>query len=118
MNVQRPTSNFELPTSDRLFRVGMAIAAVAAVVVLLLSTRWGLATSSDSARYVRTARNVYGSAQIADDEEPKHEQAHFPPFYPIVLASGAKLTWTDPIGSAHWLHVLIFAGNVLLTGVI
>ena len=96
----------------------MIAATLAAVVVLLLSTRWGLATSSDSARYVRTARNVYGSAQVQDDGEPKHEQAHFPPFYPIVLATGAKLTWSDPVGSAHWLHVLIFAGNVLLTGII
>ena len=119
MNIEHPTSNIESSINEKHFRLGMIAAVVGAIAVMIACTRWGLATSSDSARYVRTARNVYGfTSPEADSGEPKHEQAHFPPFYPMCLATAAKLSNSDPVQSARWLHVLIFAANVLLAGVI
>lgn len=89
-----------------------------AIVVAMLSTRWGVATSSDSARYVRTARHILGTEAIVESDEPKHEQAHYPPFYPTMLAAAGMMTGRDPLAAARWLHVVIFAGNTLLTGLL
>src|SRR3954469_22886232 len=108
MNIEHRTFKIEWSTKERRrFWLALIGVALVAIVVLIMSTRWGLATSSDSARYVRTARGVYESREPSvDAEEPKHEQAHFPPFYPICLAIAGKLSSADPLASARWLHAV------------
>jgi 4-amino-4-deoxy-L-arabinose transferase-like glycosyltransferase len=100
------------------FFIGLALAICIATTLIILATNWGLATSSDSARYVRTARHMLSDTPDVDAGEPKHEQAHYPPFYPMVLAGWGKLAGTDPRIAARWLHVLIFTASVLLCGLI
>ncbi|MEA2736320.1 MAG: hypothetical protein QOE14_2771, partial [Humisphaera sp.] len=91
------------------------VIAVAAVVVMLLATRWGISTSSDSARYIRSARHVLGREARVDEVsiEAKSEQAHYPPMYSSVLAL-ASLGGADPLVAARWLHALLLAANAIV----
>src|SRR5262245_57078988 len=119
MNFERPTSNFELPTVERrVFRIGVALITVAAVAAMIASTFWGIGLSSDSARYVRTARHILGVEPVIESGEPKHEQAHYPPFYPLILAVFSWITRTDPLVAARWLSIAILAANTMLAAVI
>ena len=95
----------------------MIACVLVATGVMTACTRWGLALSSDSARYVRTSRHILGVEPVVDiDIESKGEQAHYPPFYPITLAAAGFVLRQDPLHAARWLHVAIFAGSTLLTG--
>jgi 4-amino-4-deoxy-L-arabinose transferase-like glycosyltransferase len=95
----------------------MIACVVIAIAIMTVSTRWGLALSSDSARYVRTARHVLGTEPIVDiGLESKREAAHYPPFYPMTLAAAGFVLRQDPLHAARWLHVAIFAGSTLLIG--
>ena len=113
-------SNFEF-VSDFGFRASnlrywsfLLLIAVAAFAIVLFATRWGIATSSDSARYIRTARHILG--READGPTPifaPAEQAHFPPLYPNLLAL-ASLGGNDPLDAARWVHALLMAANVVV----
>ena len=48
------------------FAAALLAAVGVAIVVMVLATHWGLATSSDSARYARTARGVFGNVPMVD----------------------------------------------------
>lgn len=99
--------------------MGMTVAVAIAAAVMTISTRWGLAMSSDSARYVRTARHVLGTEPIVEtDMESKGGQGHYPPFYPISLAAAARVTGLDPVPAARWLHVVMFALGTALVGLL
>ena len=95
----------------------MIACVVIAIATLTASTRWRLALSSDSARYVRTSRHILGTEPIIHtDIESKSEAAHYPPFYPMTLAAAGFVLRQDPLLAARWLHVAIFAGSTLLIG--
>ncbi|MEA2708605.1 MAG: hypothetical protein QOF78_1206, partial [Phycisphaerales bacterium] len=100
------------PAAYRLILAGIAIAAF---TVMVLATRWGISTSSDSARYIRSARHVLGREARVDEVsiEAKSEQAHYPPMYSSVLAL-ASLGGTDPLVAARWLHALLLAANAIV----
>ncbi|MEO6434406.1 MAG: glycosyltransferase family 39 protein, partial [Tepidisphaeraceae bacterium] len=100
------------------FVAGMTAVAVVAMVVMLACTRWGVATSSDSARYVRTARHILGTEPVVESHESKHEQAHYPPVYPMALAAAGWMTRQDPLAAARVLHAAIFAANALLAALL
>jgi hypothetical protein len=117
LNIERPTSNIEHRTGDALkiarrrYLIALALIALAAATLVLLSSRWGIATSSDSARYIRSARHVLGR----DPETPvvieaPAEQAHYPPLYPATLAL-LSLGGADPLDAARWLAVILIAAN-------
>jgi Dolichyl-phosphate-mannose-protein mannosyltransferase len=119
MNVELPTSNFERSTGEkRFFWFGVGLITLAAVVAMIASTRWGIGLSSDSARYVRTARHILGVEPVIESGEPKHEQAHYPPFFPLALAAFSWITRSDPLVAARWLSIAILAANTVLSAVI
>ena len=111
MEIETPRSN----TGSAYF-VALALIAVAAFVVVLLATRWGISTSSDSARYIRSARHVLGREVRVETEvsaEAKAEQAHYPPMYSTVLAL-SSLGGADPLHAARGLHALLLAANAVI----
>src|SRR5687767_12342702 len=90
MNIEHPTSNIDTRSEENGGRASvgyvaaLALVAVVAFTVALLATRWGIATSSDSARYIRSARHVLGREVRVEQDVPadaKAEQAHYPPMY-------------------------------------
>jgi 4-amino-4-deoxy-L-arabinose transferase-like glycosyltransferase len=102
--------------SRRSYRSILVAVALAAFILVLLATRWGIATSSDSARYIRSARHVLGREVRVEQEvsaEAKAEQAHYPPMYSSVLAV-ASLGGADPLNAARWLHALLLAANAVI----
>ena len=104
--------------SRRSYRSILVAVALAAFILVLLATRWGIATSSDSARYIRSARHVLGREVRVEQEvsaEAKAEQAHYPPMYSTALAI-ASLGGADPLDAARWLHALLFAANAVIAG--
>ena len=115
MNIEHPTSNIECSIGERrVFWIGVALITLASVIAMIGSTRWGIGLSSDSARYVRTARHMLGVEPVVESGEPKHEQAHYPPFFPLALAAFSFVTRSDPVVAARWFSIAILAGNVLL----
>lgn len=117
MNIEHSTSNIEHRSDGRgLYIAALAAIALAAILVTLLATRWGISTSSDSARYIRSARHVLGREARAETEvsaEAKAEQAHYPPMYSTVLAL-SSLGGADPLDAARWLHALLLAANAVI----
>src|SRR5688500_12653793 len=83
--------------------------ATLAMLIVLLASRWGIATSSDSARYIRSARHALGrTPETPIVIEAPAEQAHYPPMYSTVLAL-ISLPGADPLTAARWLHALLLA---------
>src|SRR5436305_211157 len=69
------------------YAVILATIAAAAFFIVIYATRCGIATSSDSARYIRSARHVLGrEAEAPPPVEAPAEQAHYPPPSSSVLA--------------------------------
>lgn len=82
-----------------------------AQVAMLYATEWPLGVSSDSITYITVARNIIAGEglSIASGEH----LVHFPPLYPVFLAIPG-LIGLDPLDGARWLHVLLFAANILM----
>ena len=73
----------------------------------------GIGLSTDSVNYIRLARDIAenGFAFLSHGNF-----VHWPPFYPILLALGAKVTHSDPLLTARWLNFLIAWLTVGLVG--
>lgn len=102
--------------SRATYLVLLTVIAIGAFVASLVATRWGISTSSDSARYVRSARHVLGRdvrVEQAVPAEAKAEQAHYPPMYSSVLAL-VSLGGADPLDAARWLHAALLAANAIV----
>ncbi len=90
------------------------IAALAglAFVLVTLATRWHIGTSPDSVAYIGSARSMWSGGGAADAA-----LIFRPPFYPFLLAL-ISLAGIDALIVARWLNAAVFAGNVLLVGLI
>src|SRR3954470_4809172 len=97
---------------DRVFIFGMVAIVAAAVALMTLSTRWGIGTSKDSVRYIKTARQMLGRETQTWTAESLAESSHFPPLYPALLAAASLPGW-DPLVAARWVAVALFAANAL-----
>ncbi len=85
--------------------------SIAGMVLLMLTTAWGIGTSPDSVHYIRTARQWLGEPGPAGS-------AQFAPFYPWLLAVLGRLSGVDPISAARGLNVAVFGANILLVGLV
>src|SRR5688572_29071506 len=91
----------------------LGIIAIGAIVIVLLATRWGIATSSDSARYVRAARQLLGREEIVVlPIEAPAQRAHYPPLYSTLMAV-LSICGADPLTAARWLNALLLAANAI-----
>jgi hypothetical protein len=87
-----------------------AVIALAAAVILWIATPWGIGLTPDSIDYINAARALLAGSGLG-------AMSHFPPLYPVTIASVARLG-LEPAEAARWLQVLLFAVNILLVGVL
>jgi hypothetical protein len=95
----------------------LSIAAFLGIAALVYATRWGAWAFSDSAAYVSSARNLIAGQGLGFADPTGHFEllTHFPPFFPILLASGG-LVGVDPLIVARWLNIAAFAVIIFSTG--
>lgn len=93
--------------------------ALMGTVLLLMTTRWGVGLSPDSAIYVAAARNLSQGAglTVPFGSEINAPLAHHAPLYPVLLALWEWLD-IDPVIGARWWQMLLFAANILLVGML
>ena len=105
----------ELSSGETRFRLAVAGLGAAAVVLMLVITRWGIGLSPDSASYLAGARGLveghgYSFPFGGGRWQPLYA---WPPFYSMILALPISLgieAWT----AARWLNVGLYAANTIL----
>ena len=92
------------------------LTAMAGFLAIVWITRRGMAVSFDSIIYLGVAKNILSGRgfNIISDDYLTVALNHFPPFFPVLLAAGAKLFGKDPEGAARGLNVTLFVLNVSL----
>jgi len=90
-------------------------AALLAVLLVGLSTHWGVGTSPDSASFFSVAHNLVAGNGYRDIYGT--DAALRPPLYPGLLALMGLLD-LDPLITTRWLNAALFAANVVLVGLI
>src|SRR4051812_21416001 len=119
-DLSSPSSIIRPPSSSSrslAWLIGIIVIGALAIVLMTLATRWGIGTSKDSVRYIKTARQMLGRETQTWTAESLAESSHFPPLYPALLAAASLPGW-DPLVAARWVAVALFAANALLAGVI
>ncbi len=100
-------------------RITLTTLSALGIVVLLLSTRWGIGLSPDSAVYIGAARNLLIGEGFSFSFYPGELTpiTHYPPLFPTLLA-GIGYFGMDPIQGARWLNGLLFAASIALVGLV
>ena len=99
-------------TSKKYWTISLAAAAAAMILVISMTSRFGIGISPDSACYISIAENVVaGNGYAIYDLQPA---VAWPPLYPTALAV-AGLFDIDYSLWARILNVLLAGGIVLLT---
>lgn len=102
-----------------LFWVGLVLLAAAAAALLVYVTPRGMGLVNDSVAYINGARGFLdgsGYGRVAGDGQVK-PITHFPPVFSLLLA-GIGLFGLDAIDAAWWANLFLFAGNILLAGLL
>lgn len=86
--------------------ISIAMGAVAAALVLMATSQYGIGISPDSIGYVLGARSLANGKAILPLAQP--------PFYPILLAFLAKLAGYDPVDVARVLGALTLGATVTM----
>ena len=108
-----------IETSARRLAVILAVLGLAGGLGLAAVLPWGAGLSYDSAIYVAVARNLLGGRGLSVSFDPGQfvPLTHYPPLYPAVLA-GVGLSGIDPVDGTRWLDAVLFAANVVMTGML
>jgi hypothetical protein len=95
----------------RHFALLAAVGIVAGALMVAASAQ-GLGADPDSTVYLAAAHQLLGGGGMAAHTAPL---IHFPPAYPLLLAgTGALGGEGDALAASRWLHVALFAVNVML----
>lgn len=86
-----------------------------AEAVMMYATNWTIGVSPDSIIYIKVARNIISGQGLTI--APGEPLTHYPPLYPAFLSIPGMVGF-DALDGARWLHVFLFAVNVLLVGAI
>lgn len=105
------------------------LAIIGTILILFISSPWGIGFNPDSVAYVAAARNLLngnGITVLYNDDgtiplnlwapQSSNETIHvmlWPPLYPIILSFGGLLG-IDIIVFSRWLSALLFGANILL----
>ena len=100
-------------TQRSLFLLFLLSVVLAGVVTLLVATRWGLGVTPDSVGYLKAARNFLQGRSMS--EIANRPVTQWPPLYPMTLTISG-LFGINLLAGARFLHVLLYAANVLLVG--
>ena len=100
-----------------LFKTPLAILGlIGAIVIFLLTSRYGAGITPDSAAYISAARNLAeGNGFLTYNGLPLVVQ---PPLYPIILAVIKKIIVIDPQISAGYVNALLFGLIIYLSGLL
>lgn len=117
------TSQWSPPKLHRMFTgraprtlLIIVCAALLGVTMLYYVTVWGIGASPDSAAYIQGARHILTQPDALRGLLT-FPSTHQPPFYSLFLALGGA-TGLDPLVSARWLHLALFAANIALFGIV
>jgi len=89
---------------------------IGAIIILLLTSRYGAGLTPDSVAYISAARNLAEGHGFLT-----YNGTHLvvqPPLYPIMLAVIKKITLIDPQISAGYVNALLFGSIVYLSGLL
>lgn len=102
-------------SSAVLWLLCLALGLAAALALWLSTPTYGLAMTPDSTVYLGAAQSMLKGKGLSNRGVPL---THFPPAYPIALAAAARLLHTGPFTAARYLHVLLFACNLVLAALL
>ena len=97
----------------------LAFTLLAALHCLVITGNWGPGVTTDSVRYIATARHLSaGLGLVTHTGAPLVEH---PPLYPVLLSAIERLAGVDPLVSARFvgaalMGAVVFAGGLLLLG--
>ena len=97
----------------------IVIIAIGAVIVHLFATRpWGVGVTQDTVFYFSTAENFLGGRGISwtGGGGAVKPLIHFPPLYPLTLASVSALLG-DINSAATWINAILYGLNVFIISV-
>lgn len=106
-----------MKAAERLFWLALALIALLAVALTLLSTRYGPGVGGDATVYLASARGLLDGIGLGyiDADGSFRLLPYFAPFFPLVLAFFG-LFGLNLVTVAHWLNVLLYGGLVMLAG--
>ena len=106
-------------TADNAFFVGLGMIGLAGAAAVIAATPWGIGLSPDSAAYIGGARSLIEGMgfSLPTDSGTFAPIIHFPPLYSLLLGAAA-IAGADPLSAARWFAALLFAGNVVLAGIL
>jgi hypothetical protein len=94
---------------------GLGFIGVAALLIVIVVTPWGIGLSPDSVIYIGGARSLStgNGFSLPGESGTSAPIIHFPPLYSFLLA---VLTFfgADPLRASRWLAAGLFAGNCIL----
>jgi hypothetical protein len=109
----RDSWSIKTPSHVRSSAPILAAASLGAVLVLVATSKYGVAAVSDSAGYISVARSLAEGRGFMDWRGGAG--AETPPFYPAVLAL-FEMVGVDALVAARWLNATLLAGLVLVAG--
>jgi 4-amino-4-deoxy-L-arabinose transferase-like glycosyltransferase len=98
--------------------IAIATPALIGAIVMLRCTPWGIGVCYDSHFYLTSAEsfvNGFGLKWVGSGNELR-PLTHYPPLYPITIASLEGLFYLDGASAARILAVALFAANIFLVG--
>lgn len=83
--------------------------------LLILTTRWGIGTSPDSATYIGVANNLLSGKglTVPFGNSPGQILTFYPPLYPLFLAGSGLFGGAIP-QTSRWLHMILLASNLFV----
>ncbi|MBE9523896.1 MAG: glycosyltransferase family 39 protein [Chloroflexi bacterium] len=96
----------------------LVLIALGGVIIMWVSTPWGIGVGYDSVFYLSAADNFLNGSGLSrfDGYGNIIPLTHFPPLYPLILAALSFITGAPTDIGARWLSVVFFGVNIYLMG--
>ncbi|MHB1688693.1 MAG: glycosyltransferase family 39 protein [Ignavibacteriaceae bacterium] len=98
-----------------LYKIPLAILGlIGAIVIFLLTSRYGAGVSPDSVYYISVARHIADGTGFVG-----YDGYYFvlqPPLYPVLLAAIKAILYIDPLVSAGYVNAFLFGIIIYLSG--
>jgi len=96
-------------------KFGWVVLSLAGIVLVILSTRWGIGISPDSVVYIGGARNLIQGRgfSMPTAETPAEPITHHAPLYSALLALPGRIG-IDPLIGSRLINAALFGANIAL----